>query len=317
MSGRNFLSLSLIAALSAMAIGCTGGGDSECTSAGSGIGITPTATTCGTGGSTGGGGTGGTSTNLRMGSFSGSTFTPEVIKVTNSSGQVITTVNGGSSATLSVAIVDATNTPIIDSSSATVQFGSICASQGLAEFSPVSKTLTSGGAQVQYTALGCNTTDKIFATTTINGKTLTATASVITTPCTGSCTSTGSEDPGLPGGIVKIVTSDTQLLSAKDSEAEAITVTVLVKDSNNLAKKDVTVNLSASSGALILSDAASVKTNSTGSVTAKLHTGGDPSLRTITLTANVKGATAPATATLDVTGTKITVDGPTSITAGT
>lgn len=331
MNARHFFAAGMLATLTLLA-GCSGGG-SDCpagtvpVSAGGGTtGSTPgsgfatqtcavpttggTTGTGGTGGTTGTGGTGGVTASLTMGHFEGSTFVPRSIGI-GQPAQSTGTVAGGSSTNLTVAIVDSRNTPVF-ANSATVQFGSVCASQGLAEITPLSRDLTSGGAVVRYTALGCAPSDTVFATATVNGVTVTANSTISTTPCSGSCT---GGQVGLPGGTVRILTSDNQLQSSKDSEAEAITITVLVRDSGNVARAGIPVNISANSGTLILS-AASVQTDNAGTVTAKLHTGGDPSLRPITITANVTGATAPATTTLNVVGTTMTVDGPTSATAG-
>lgn len=270
---------------------CSGGGSSD--GAGDSFGA-------------GGGGGGGTDVStLRLGHFNSSgVFIDGVI------GADDLTVDGGDSTNLKVAVADADGVPVIDQVG-TVQFGSICAGQGLAQISPLSKEFSSGGAVVEYTALNCSGSDSVFAVTQLGGETVRATVDLTTTPCAGPCV---GGDVGLPGGSVKVLTSSPQLLSSADSEAEAITVTALVRNASNVAVADIPVSLSASSGVLIL-DSSSVKTNASGIVEAKLHTGGDPSLRDITVFASVSGAGSDNTL-VKVTGTTLSIDGPEGVILG-
>ncbi len=92
---------------------------------------------------------------------------------------------------------------------------------------------------------------------------------------------------------------------------DTVTVTAIVKDSGNLVMADIPVVFTASSGSLEIVQGT---TDASGQATANLTPGGDYNNRTITLTAMAGSVTE--TATVDVTGTSISISGESSLTTG-
>lgn len=152
-----------------------------------------------------------------------------------------------------------------------------------------------------------------------------------------ACGGSGSTDnvfqaPGAPGGTVASVASvaiSTDKTTILSDGSEIATITAFVRDSQNRLISGVPVSFSASSGAL------TVTTGTTGgsatTAVATLGTAGDPTARTITVTAAAGGfqgqttvtvapaqpTVTPATVTLQATTTTIPSDGsfPTTVTA--
>lgn len=110
-------------------------------------------------------------------------------------------------------------------------------------------------------------------------------------------------------GSIYLTSSSLELPSAG---LDPVTITAFVRDSQNRAMEDVAVGFSADSNATL----ALVRpiTDATGSAVAELNTTGDKSNRTITVSVNAGGVTEQIT--IDVVGTKINIDAPTSGTAG-
>jgi len=117
-----------------------------------------------------------------------------------------------------------------------------------------------------------------------------------------SSTVCGTTDAPPAPNSVDLLVSSPQLNS---DGATPVTLTALVKDSQNRALSGQTVDFSATSG--MLTDLKSV-TDANGMATAKLGVGGDPTYRTIALTALTGGKTA--TNAVAVTGTNISIDPP-------
>jgi len=155
-----------------------------------------------------------------------------------------------------------------------------------------------------------------------------------TTDATGKVTVTlkaGSAAPGtaikvtatagsLTGNTTVTVSASKQSLSLATSSptissdnSVPVTVTASVKDANNNFVSGATVSFSASSGGLTVNGGGLTGTN--GSATATLSVAGDPSTRTITVTASANGATS--TIDVGVVGTSITLGGPNSLVQGT
>jgi hypothetical protein len=107
-----------------------------------------------------------------------------------------------------------------------------------------------------------------------------------------------------------LLTSSTQIPS--DGTANA-TITALVQDTNNNVMQDVGVVFTADSGSLVVSQP--MTTDANGTVTATLSTAGDPTNRTITVTALAAG-TVQSTVAVDVLGTSVRIDGPNSLPLG-
>ena len=119
-------------------------------------------------------------------------------------------------------------------------------------------------------------------------------------------------DPNLPPPVVlsslELLTSTPTLSS--DATSEAI-ITALVRDANNNFVEGVQVNFSADSGGVGTTQPV---TDVSGIALASLTTAGDPSNRTIVVTATAD--TLTATINVDVVGTSLTITGPPSLAAG-
>ena len=109
---------------------------------------------------------------------------------------------------------------------------------------------------------------------------------------------------------ISLLFSSTTLPSSGVAGTE-VTVTALVKNSNNNSIASVPVTFTADSGALT---SVSASTDASGKATALLSTSGDKANRKITLTARAGNITA--TGTVDVTGTKVDINGPSTVTLG-
>jgi len=126
---------------------------------------------------------------------------------------------------------------------------------------------------------------------------------------TGGLTEAPAESSGggTTGGTatpasIDLLVSSPQLSSDMVS-APTVTLTAIVKDSGNRAIQDQAVTFSADSG--VIGDIGAT-TDTNGMVTAKLGAGGDPTYRTITVSA--AAGSLSATNSVVVTGTQITID---------
>ena len=113
---------------------------------------------------------------------------------------------------------------------------------------------------------------------------------------------------------VTVTTSSPQMPSAGTSP---VTITALVRGASNQLLSGVPVSFGATSGGLQTSSGtSSVNTGANGAATATLTTAGDPSNRSITVTATVGNGTS-GTVTVNVVGTTLSVAGPASVIQGT
>lgn len=119
----------------------------------------------------------------------------------------------------------------------------------------------------------------------------------------------GGTTPPPSGPTVATLNVVTSVPSLPSDGATTATISATALDATNRVVEDATVIFSTSSGQ-IAAGAGSV-TNEDGVATATLSTGNDPSARTITVTATV--GTVSSTVTVLVTGTRVTVQGPTSL----
>jgi hypothetical protein len=124
-------------------------------------------------------------------------------------------------------------------------------------------------------------------------------------------------NPGGGGGTgtvdvatLTLLTSNPQILS--DGVVPA-TITALVRDASNNVLADVPVLFSASTGSLVLSQP--ITTDATGTVAASLSTGGDPTNRTITVTATA-GDNVQASVDVAIVGTTLAINGATNLPVG-
>lgn len=122
----------------------------------------------------------------------------------------------------------------------------------------------------------------------------------------------GPGDPVAPVAASIVLLADPPVLKSDAiDDADGVTITAIVRDASNNVVPGVEMTFSADSGALAVPDNV---TDGSGRVTATLTTGGDPQNRIITVTA-AAGA-VQSTITIDVTGTRISVAGATSLEAG-
>lgn len=129
----------------------------------------------------------------------------------------------------------------------------------------------------------------------------------------GPGTDPGGEDPGgeNPGGPVAAVTSVELLASSTQMLSDGstpVTLTAIAKDANNRALPEVDIAFAATSGTLQVANAT---TDEQGVATATLITGGDPTNRTITVSASV--GTLSDEIDIRVTGSAINIQGPSSL----
>jgi hypothetical protein len=143
---------------------------------------------------------------------------------------------------------------------------------------------------------------------------LLAAATVALCACSGSDNTLvappGTGGTGTPSAAtLTLLTSSPQIPS--DGSASA-TITALVRDATNNVVTGQSVAFTASSGALVVSTPATTDKN--GLLTATLSTAGDPTNRAITVT-GISG-TAQSTITVNVIGTALALNGPTSLPTG-
>ncbi len=132
------------------------------------------------------------------------------------------------------------------------------------------------------------------------------TSSTTTTPTTGTPATPAT--PSAPVTSLRLLVSSPQLLSAGSQD---VTLTVLAKNANNNFVSGAPVEFAASSGGIQVIQAT---TDDSGVASAKLSLGGDPTNRTITVTATT--GTLIATNKVVVTGTAITFNGSKSVVMG-
>lgn len=107
---------------------------------------------------------------------------------------------------------------------------------------------------------------------------------------------------------LRLITDNTQLQSSGNSPA---TITAIARNANNVAIEGEPVNFAASSGLLEVSQGT---TDGSGQASATLVPGGNPTNRTITVTAS-SGSTE-AKVDVAVSGTTLSLDGPSSLVFG-
>ena len=117
-------------------------------------------------------------------------------------------------------------------------------------------------------------------------------------------------DPAASAATVNLVFSSNELASAGLAGGE-VTVTALVKTADNTAVADAAISFRADSGFLAV---ASATTDKNGKAVATLGTGGSPNNRSIKVTATVGKASGEAS--LNVTGTRLAVSGPSFLALG-
>ena len=115
-------------------------------------------------------------------------------------------------------------------------------------------------------------------------------------------------ETGPPPAAITVLSSSPSLPS---DTGQTVTISVIVRDANNVSMEGVTVVMSTDSGFLTVLNAV---TDASGVATAELSGGGDPTNRTITVTADAQGIAD--TVTVDVTGTTLVISGPAALPQG-
>lgn len=239
-----------------------------------------------------GGQTGGSS------SSSSSSAAVSVSSVSVSSSTASIPADDSARATISAVVRDANNVAV---SGVTVSFA---ASAGLLAVTQAT-TDANGTATATLSASGAAAGTSITVTATVGGVSGTATVSVVSTQQS-----------------ITLLTSSPQIPS---DDSTGATITAIVRDANNQLVPGVAVTFQTSSGtfAPVQTTAGAAgspqvpagMTDGNGQAQALVTTPGDPSNRNITVTASVASG-ATATITVAVVGTKLTVNGPTSLITG-
>jgi len=126
-----------------------------------------------------------------------------------------------------------------------------------------------------------------------------------------SCGSTGGTTTVVATSVVLVTDSPT----IPSDNSKAANLTAYVRDANNNFVSGALVVFTSDSGGLAVTQAT---TDDNGVATATLNTLGDPSKRTIAVTATVTTTKSviTANANVDVTGTALTLQGPKALTSG-
>ncbi|WP_022959647.1 Ig-like domain-containing protein [Spongiibacter tropicus] len=173
---------------------------------------------------------------FRFGSLSGTNFNAGEIASNR------TTLEAGQSATLTVSIIDQDGSLVTDDAS--VLFSSLCAGQGLAEFSSEIVDNTSGTISTTYTARGCDGDDEITARTSLGGSSYSATVTLSTQPA--------------PLGAISFVSASETQIGIKGSGALPEQATLSFKVTNAagapIPNQDVTFSLNNSVGGITISN---------------------------------------------------------------
>lgn len=123
-------------------------------------------------------------------------------------------------------------------------------------------------------------------------------------------TNSNGVTPSKAASVVLISTGNT--IASSGVDGTEVTLTAIVKDANNAVLSGVKVDLSADSGSLTQTNRV---TDANGKVTEKLGTGGDPTSRTITVTARTAGAKDVA-AVFNVVGNKLVINNSSTVKVG-
>ncbi|HMI36728.1 MAG TPA: Ig-like domain-containing protein [Steroidobacteraceae bacterium] len=228
--------------------------------------------------SCGGGSDCGSSFSTNCGTVGGG---PTVATVTLTSDTMSIPADGSSMANLTALAKDANNNAV---SGVSITFASTAGSLVVTQ----AVTDASGVAKATLTASGAASGTSITVTATAGSISGNAAVTVVNTQQT-----------------ITLITSLPQIPSDGSKSA---TLTALVRDANNNVVSGVTVSFVATSGALTITQGV---TDVSGTATATLSSGTDPTNRAITVTATA--GTAVATLPVNVTGTSLSLSGPANL----
>ncbi len=200
----------------------------------------------------------------------------------------------------------AASIPADGSGSVTLTATALNASNVAVQGAKVTFTATAGGS-VTVTSGTTNASGVATATLASNGAAAGSTITV--TAAIGSVTGSKAVSVVSAGQTVTVSTSSPQMTSSGSSPA---TITAYVRSSTNQLLTGVPVSFTATSGGLQGTNPTVTGPNGTASVV--LTTAGDPTNRTITVTATAGSSTQSVN--VGVTGTTITLSGPSSLIQG-
>jgi hypothetical protein len=248
--------------------------------------------------------------------------------ITDANGQATVTVLSGdtsgtvlltaqldtASATTSITVTDPTNMLTVIADPSTISGDGVSASTITALLTNTDHNPIVGATIDFSTDLGS------ISATGVTDSTGRATATLLSEVAQGIATVTAAYGPisattSVSLQITTVIPDSLELLVSSpqlDSNgAETVTLTALVRNANNNFVADVDVHFAADSGGI---EVTSGTTDATGTATALLSTAGDPTIRTITVTATA--GTLVSTNTVQVTGTTITLSGASSLVLG-
>ncbi len=220
---------------------------------------------------------------------------------TNGAASILLRDSGGS--TFNVAVTVGSNTAFFTNAPASLTL------QGGA-----SRTFTLGGGAQGYSAVSANNN---IVLASVTGTTLTLTAQnkgATTVRLSDAAGASINLDVTVDQGSSLAVTAielTTNLASIRSAGEEA-TITALVKGASNVGVPNADITFSTDSGILL---APSTQTDASGIATVRLAPGSNRTNRTIVLTARV-GALPPATLSVAVVGTTISVTGSSALQVG-
>lgn len=175
------------------------------------------------------------------------------------------------------------------------------------------------GETVNFTADSGNITNTVRQTNTsgavvekLNTKGNSTPRVITITASAGGATSAPIKVTVVAASPTLVLTADAGVLQSAGASGNEVNLVALVKDANNSVMPGVKVDLAADSGSLTLTNRI---TDANGKVTEKLSTGGDPTSRTITVTARAAGA-KDVTAVVNVAGNKLVINNSSTVKAG-
>jgi hypothetical protein len=241
------------------------------------------------------------------------TITAAVGSVSGTTSVSVSTTGGGSSSVTSLTVSSSVaSIPADGSSSATITVLAKDANNNALSGVPVTLAASAGTLAGAATTTGPNGT----ITATLSGAGVAAGTTITVTATSGSVSGHATINAVSTQQTLTLLTSSPQMPSANTKSA---TITAIVQGANNQLLSGVPVTFQASSGAIAAvqttaGTAAQVSpgtTDANGTAQAALTTPGNPTNRVITVTATAGAASA--TVQVTVSGTTLSISGPTSL----
>ncbi len=254
----------------------------------------------------GGGGSSGTSSFSPGGSGGGNTAPPVPVPVVPSATDLVLVLSAGSVANNGSETVVATATAIDAGRSVVVGVPVTISVNSNAIATPKSKTTDAAGQLSATVGIGADRSNRTI--------TVTATSGTIVKTAALTVQDTGGGGSGAPSDLLLTLGSAT----IASTGGQLVTATATALDAKRNVLPGVVVSISVDAGATAIPSGTA--TNASGVVTAQVGIGGNPALRTITVTANATGL-PPRTASLQVitaatTATPVAADLSLALSAG-